>query len=95
MAANSRLLYEVIGAVYDALGFGLVGDEVFRDLVIARIVEPTSKADSIRVLAELGVQTVSYRTIQRRLARVGPEGYRDLIAAKCFDQARDTGGMRA
>lgn len=93
VGSNSRLLYEVIGAVYDALGFGLVGDEVFRDLVIARIVEPTSKADSIRVLAELGVHTVSYRTIQRRLARVGPAGYRDLIAAKCFDQARDTGGL--
>jgi hypothetical protein len=44
----------VTGAVYDALGFGLVGDEVFRDLVIARIIEPTSKADSIRVPAELG-----------------------------------------
>lgn len=93
VAASSRLLYEVIGAVYDALGFDVVGDAVFRDLVIARIIEPTSKADSIRVLAELGVQTVSYRTIQRRLARVGPEGYRDLIAARCFDQARDTGGL--
>ena len=93
VAASSRLLYEVVGAVYDALGFGVVGDEVFRDLVIARIVEPTSKADSIRVLAEPGVQTVSYRTIQRRLARVGPEGYRDMIAAKCFGLARDTGGL--
>ena len=93
VGSSSRLLYEVIGAVYDALGFGLVGDEVLRDLVIARIVEPTSKADSIRVLAELGVQTVSYRTIQRRLARVGPQEYRDLIAAKCFEQARDTGGL--
>lgn len=93
VAASSRLLYEVIGAVYDALGFDVVGDAVFRDLVIARIIEPTSKADSIRVLAELGVHTVSYRTIQRRLARVGPEGYRDLIAAKCFEQARDTGGL--
>lgn len=91
--SSSWLLYEVIGAVYDALGFGVVGDAVFRDLVIARIVEPTSKADSIRVLAELGVETVSYRTIQRRLARVGTEGYRDLIAAKCFEQARDTGGL--
>jgi hypothetical protein len=42
-ATSSRLLYEAIGAVYDALGFGAVGDEVFNDLVIARIAEPTSK----------------------------------------------------
>jgi hypothetical protein len=43
-ATSSRLLYDVIGAVYDWLGFDVVDDRVFRDLVIARIVEPTSKA---------------------------------------------------
>jgi hypothetical protein len=30
------------------------GDEVFRDLVLARIIEPSSKADSLRVLKETG-----------------------------------------
>jgi hypothetical protein len=42
-------------------------DTVFRDLVIARIVEPTSKADAARVLTVLSAETVSYRTIQRHL----------------------------
>jgi len=37
---HSRLLYDVLGAVYDWLGFDEVDDGVFRDLVIARIVEP-------------------------------------------------------
>ena len=36
-ATSSRLLYDVLGAVYDWLGFGTVADAVFRDLVIARI----------------------------------------------------------
>jgi hypothetical protein len=45
-ATSSRLLYEAIGKTYDGLGFDAVGDEVFRDLVIARIVESTSKLDS-------------------------------------------------
>jgi hypothetical protein len=31
------------------------GDEVFRDLLLERIVEPTSKADSLRVLEETGL----------------------------------------
>jgi len=53
-AASSRLLYEVIGAVYDWLGFDVVADPVYRDLVIARIVEPTSKAEARRVLGDLG-----------------------------------------
>ena len=93
MGTSSRLLYDVIGAVYDRLGFDVVADAVFRDLVIARIVEPTSKADSMRVLSDLGANVVSYRTIQRHLAKIGPDGYRDLIAARCFAHAADTGGL--
>lgn len=31
------------------------GDEVFRDLVLARIIEPSSKLDSGRVLEEAGM----------------------------------------
>jgi hypothetical protein len=46
VATNSRLLYDVLGAVYDWLGFDAVADPVFRDLVIARITEPTSKLDA-------------------------------------------------
>jgi hypothetical protein len=66
---------------------------VFRDLVIARIAEPTSEADSMRVLTDLGANVLSYRTIQRHLAQIGPGGYRDLIATPCFAHAADTGGL--
>ena len=83
----------MIGAVYDWLGFDVVADAVFRDLVIARIVEPTSKLDSARVLADLGAKTVSYRTIARHLDQVGPGKYRDAVAAKCFTYASDCGGL--
>jgi hypothetical protein len=93
VGTSSRLLYDVLAAVYDRLGFNVVGDAVFRDLVIARIVEPTSKADSMRVLTDLGADVVSYRTIQRHLAQMGPGGYRDLIATRCFAHAGDTGGL--
>ena len=37
------------------LGSTQVGDEAFKALVLARIIEPTSKVDTVRVLAELGV----------------------------------------
>ncbi|GJF10077.1 IS1634 family transposase [Mycolicibacterium cyprinidarum] len=93
MGTCSRLLYDVLGGVYDWLGFDVVADSVFRDLVIARIVEPTSKADSERVLIDLGATTVSYRTLARHLDQVGPGGYRDAVAAKCFDYSRDCGGL--
>ena len=56
---------------------------MFGDLVIARIVEPTSKVNSLRVLADLGAEAMSYRTIQRHLGKVIVGKYRDVIAAHC------------
>jgi Transposase DDE domain len=92
-ATSSRLLYDVIGAVYDWLGFDAVADPVFRDLVIARIVEPTSKIDSLRVLTDLGAEPVSYKTIDRHVRKVESNQYRDVIAEKCFSYATDCGGL--
>jgi hypothetical protein len=42
-------------------------------MVLARIVEPTSKADSLRVLAELGAPCPSLRTLFRAGARRQPD----------------------
>jgi hypothetical protein len=89
----SRLLYGVLGHVYDWLGFDTVEDAVFRDLVIARIVEPTSKLDASRVLTDLGAELVSYKTIDRHVRKVHASGYRDAIAGKCFAYAADCGGL--
>lgn len=50
----SRLLWNILREQYNKLGFNELGDEVFEALCIARIVEPTSKLDSLRVLADLG-----------------------------------------
>ena len=68
---SSRMghLWDALGHAYDALGFeeAAGGDEVFRQLVLARIIEPTSKLDSLRVLDEAGVDPPSYATLKRRL----------------------------
>jgi hypothetical protein len=42
-------------------------DEVFGYLVLARIIEPSSKLDSLRVLEEAGVAPAPYATVRRRL----------------------------
>ena len=62
-------LWDGLCAAYRVLGFESVtkGDTVFRDLVLARIIEPTSKIDAERVLTEVGVEPASYATIKRRL----------------------------
>src|SRR5579875_3926597 len=65
----SCLLYDVLAGVYADLGFGALGDEVFRDLVIARVVEPASLLDADRVLAELGQVAASLSMRKRTLRR--------------------------
>ena len=55
------LLWQVLIEAYARLGFDFIGDEAFAQLVLARIIEPTSKADSVRVLNEIGVASAFMR----------------------------------
>jgi hypothetical protein len=93
VATSCRLLFDVLAGVYDDLGFGVVGDETFRDLVIARIVEPTSILDMNRVLGELGQVAASEKTMRRTLTRCADRGYRDKIATACFAHAVTAGDV--
>jgi hypothetical protein len=61
---------------------------VFRQLVLARIVEPTSKQDSLRVPQEAGIAPVSYPTVNRRLPVYARAGWRQRVAAACAAHAR-------
>jgi hypothetical protein len=69
MSSRKGHLLDALSRGYDALGFGAATgrDEVFRALVLARVIEPTSKLDSLRVLQEAGMDPPSYRTVKRRL----------------------------
>jgi hypothetical protein len=93
VATASRLLFEVLAGVYDQLGFGAVGDEVFRDLVIARVAEPTSLLDVGRVLQDLGQQPASYITMRRTLERCRKGDYQDRLAERCFEYAQVSGDI--
>ena len=62
-------LLDALAHAYRVLGFDWAadGDEVFVGPVAARIIEPVSNLDSLRVLEEAGVVAASYRTVKRRL----------------------------
>lgn len=93
LETTSRLLFDALGGVYDRLGFDALGDETFRDLVIARIVEPTSLLDNARVLTDLGQAPVSYSTMKRTMRRVESAKYRDQVATACFAHALNAGDV--
>ena len=93
LKTSSRLLYDTLAGVYADLGFDAVADVVFRDLVIARVVEPTSLLDADRVLAEMGRTSASLSTRKRTLRRAQAGTYRDQIAAACFAHAATRGDV--
>ncbi len=64
------------------------GDNVFRDLVLARIIEPTSKIDAERVLTEVGVEPISYATLKRRLPIYAQPWWRQSLPAASARRAR-------
>jgi hypothetical protein len=83
-------LLDALEHAYQVLGFGLAAghDEVFRDLVVARIIEPVSKLDSLRVLEEAGVAAASYRTVLRRLPASAKTEWRQELSSACAAHAR-------
>jgi len=90
---SSAVLFHALAEVYSSLGFDALDDAVFRDLVIARVVEPTSLSDIDRVLAELGRISVSLSTRKRTLRRCAQGKYRDRLAELCFAHAATHGDV--
>ncbi len=89
-SARSAHLWDALRRGYEVLGFdGAAGnDEVFQQLVLARIIEPTSKADSLRVLEETGVGAPSYPTLNRRLPVFAKPAFRQALSTSCAEHAK-------
>ncbi|WOQ69008.1 IS1634 family transposase [Microbacterium limosum] len=95
VGSRSRVLWELLETTYRRIGFDTaVDDDTFMKLVLARVVEPTSKADTIRVLEELGVPAPGLRTIWRTLARCVEQDWRDKLATAAYAHATRKGALR-
>jgi hypothetical protein len=88
-SSRAAHLWDALGCGYDVLGFDKAasGHDVFRQLVLARILEPTSKAESLRVLDEAGVAAASYPTLNRRLPVFAKASFRQALSAACSARA--------
>lgn len=79
---------------YRAVGFDqAIDDSVFEQLVLARIVEPASKSDTIRILGELGVEVAHRNTFNNCLQRCAGRDYRSRLAEACFTHASRSGDL--
>lgn len=81
----SGLLWNTLQDQYEKIGFGRLKDEVFKALCLARIVEPTSKIDALRVLSDLGVDSIDQNRLYRSLAKAATLDYRKEISQVCFE----------
>jgi hypothetical protein len=87
-SSRAAHLWDALCRAYQVLGFDTVADEVFRLLVCARLIEPTSKVDSSRVLQEAGVGAPSYPTLNRRLPMYAKPTFRQQLSKACAGHAK-------
>ena len=80
----SALLWNILREQYAEMGFNQMNDEVFEALCLARIVEPTSKLDSLRVMDDLGVDPFDRNHLYRSMVKASKLDYRKTISQACF-----------
>lgn len=89
--SHSALLLQVLREQYEKLGLDQLEDMDFAYLCLGRIVEPVSKLDTLRVLADLGVIGLNKDKLYRCLARTVKENYQSKISTLCFRHAKKCG----
>ena len=95
VSRRSAWLIEALRSAYRCLGLGeaVGGDRAFEQMVLARLVEPSSKAQVPRVLSDLGLEPVTVRTLFRSLARAQERGYRESLSNALFEHVTNTSGL--
>lgn len=94
-SARSALLWQVLHGAYTHLGLddATGGDLAFEQMVLARLIEPTSKEQVPQVLGDLGLEAVSTRSLFRSLAWAQERGYREAISAAALKHVRTAGDV--
>jgi Transposase DDE domain len=87
----SDLLWNTLREQYHKMGFTRLDDETFEALCLARIVEPTSKLDSLRVMVDLGVGPIDQNKLYRSLSKAAQQDYRKTISQLCFEHVSGSG----
>lgn len=77
----------IFGRLFDQIGFGVIPEQLFRDIVIARLVYPASKLKTVDYLQRYRGKTVSVQSIYRFLDRLN-ERYSPLAQEVAYRHTR-------
>ena len=83
----------IFGRLFDDIGFGVIPEPLLRDIVIARLVYPTSKLKTVDYLYRYRGKTVSVQSIYRFLDRLNEAGPAGGLSALPLDPPPNPGGL--
>ena len=76
----SKYLYDTLSEVYNRIGIKEIEDEIFRKIIISRVIRPASKHETIEILEDLGLESPTDIGIWRSLRRCEKLKYRQKIS---------------
>lgn len=79
----------ILGTLFDRIGFGVLPEELFRHIVIARIAYPVSKLKTADYLYRYQGITIDINSIYRFLDRLNDK-YKETVERLAFEYSRDT-----
>lgn len=78
----------ILGALFDRLGFGIIKEDLFRHIVIARLVYPVSKIKTIDYLYRYQGITIEKDIIYRFLDKLN-DRYKDTVERVAFEYSKN------
>lgn len=93
IASTAAELWEILEAAYDRLGFNILDDAAFKAMLVAMLIEPTAKADTIRVLQQIDAPHPSLRTLFRSLGTCIEKDYGNQLAKAMVADRSATAGL--
>lgn len=82
-------IYRLLSAVYRTLGFDDCPDPVIKDLIIARVYNPTSKRETQEILAEDFDRRLALKTIYRHLKKCTEASFKEIFQKALVRVARE------
>ncbi len=77
----------VFGALFDRIGFNIISDQLFRDLVMARLAYPTSKLKTVDYLYRYRGIRVDIDTVYRFLDKL-QSSYKDKVEKVAYEHTK-------
>lgn len=82
-------LYRLLSSVYDQLGLNSLGDDLIKDLIMARIYQPVSKRETVDILIDAFGKEYSLKTVYRHLKNAIDQGLKEKFQQALIAFARE------